>query len=288
MDTLQQTPQTPSSWQASLALRLGRNLRGTVLSHSRHQGPLYVQKPFYPEGRQRAHIYLLHPPGGLVSGDHLQIDIDVDPQAHGLITTPGAGRVYRARSDGALQQQTIALTITDQASLEWLPLETILYPGANTKLNTHISLHGDARFIGWDITCLGLPASGQAFEQGQLRQSLQIHRNGRLALRETLRLDAHSLELLHSQAGLQNHSVNALMVAGPFADSDAELINTLRSNNEAYGDGLTGISQVGEFLVLRHLGPCAEQARRIFTQAWTQIRPALLQTPACPPRIWAT
>lgn len=57
----------PSIWNAELALGLTLTQLGTVLKSCRHQGPLYVQKPFYPEGRELAHLYLLHPPGGMVS-----------------------------------------------------------------------------------------------------------------------------------------------------------------------------------------------------------------------------
>ena len=88
----------PSRWQAELALGFAATKRGVVLQHCRHQGPLYVQKPFYPEGRQLPHVYLLHPPGGLVSGDKLQINVAMARDTQALISTPGAGRVYRARA----------------------------------------------------------------------------------------------------------------------------------------------------------------------------------------------
>ena len=96
-----------SSWRASLSLGFRRTERGSRLVRSEHNGPLYVQKPFYPEGPDCAHVYLLHPPGGMVSGDFLTISAHAEAQSHALITTPGAGRVYRARSDGLLQQQQV-------------------------------------------------------------------------------------------------------------------------------------------------------------------------------------
>ncbi|VAW75894.1 Urease accessory protein UreD, partial [hydrothermal vent metagenome] len=52
-------------WQACLALVFAQHGSNTVLEHSRHYGPLRIQRPFYPEGNL-AHVYILHPPGGVV------------------------------------------------------------------------------------------------------------------------------------------------------------------------------------------------------------------------------
>jgi len=112
------------SWHARLELTLERNAMGTRLSRCRHNGPLYVQKPFYPEGREHAHLYLLHPPGGIVSGDFLDIDVTIKENAAALITTPGAARIYRARDEQPLQRQRISLRAANHATLEWFPLET--------------------------------------------------------------------------------------------------------------------------------------------------------------------
>ncbi len=57
-----------SGWQAELALTFSRCEQRTVLTARHHRGPLRVQRPFYPEGAEVCHLYLLHPPGGVVGG----------------------------------------------------------------------------------------------------------------------------------------------------------------------------------------------------------------------------
>ena len=87
----------------------------TQLTKTKRCGPLIIQKAFYPEGRDCAHLYLLHPPAGIVSGDELRVGIDVQQNAHTLITTPGAKRFYRARTDLSIgdpkQSQVTLITL---------------------------------------------------------------------------------------------------------------------------------------------------------------------------------
>ena len=169
-----------STWQAYLSLSFAKRKRGVRLVESAHEGPLYVQKAFYPEGDHCAHCYLLHPPGGLVTGDKLSIDITSQKNAHALITTPGAGRVYKAREQGGIQTQSIQLNVEQDGCLEWLPLETILFPNSQARLNTRVDLAENAKVITWDITCFGLPANHLKFTQGSVKQSLQIWSKDRL------------------------------------------------------------------------------------------------------------
>ncbi|TDO97332.1 urease accessory protein UreD [Marinomonas balearica] len=276
-----------SQWQAYLKLGFDQTARGTVLKTCDHKGPLYVQKPFYPEGKDTAHVYLLHPPGGLVSGDELVIESKQTPDTHVLITTPGAGRVYKARPDKTLQRQTTHLHVAKDAVMEWLPQETILYPNANTKLINKVELHGSARFIGWEVTCFGLPANQLDFSEGQADQCIQIRVDGRIRLRERLLIDAQSRDLMTRAAGLQANPVNGVLIAGPFKHENAALLESLKDAcREA--DGVSGATLVDEFIVIRSLNNDSERMKRLFTTCWQLVRPELLGRAACEPRIWAT
>lgn len=280
------TAAVASHWDAWLSLGFASGERGTRLVRCRHQGPLYVQKAFYPEGLNCAHAYLLHPPGGLVSGDDLRIAIKVEPQAHALITTPGAGRAYRARSDGALQYQRNQLKVASDGVLEWLPQENIIYPNARARLDTDVELDADASFIGWEITSLGWPASGRDLEAGELQQRLQIRQAGKVVLREHFALQQANRDAVYGSAGLREHAVNGLLVAGPFANEDSELLDELRGLCQHAA--LAGVSQVGSFITVRALANRAEPLRELFSRCWSLLRPALVGVAACPPRVWNT
>ena len=103
-------------WQAEL--KLDYQLKGdkTCLAKKSQKGPLTVQRPFYPEGGI-CHNYILHPPGGVVGGDELQIQLKANRGAHSLITTPGATKFYRSKAD-LESQQTQTISVDSNAIVE--------------------------------------------------------------------------------------------------------------------------------------------------------------------------
>lgn len=121
-----------------------------MLASARHHGPLTVQRPFYPE-EDVCHLYLLHPPAGIVGGDELHIAVTLDENSHTLITQPGAGKFYRSRGPQALLRQHF--TLASHATLEWLPQDTILFPGANAAIQTVFNLTSASRLLA-SICCV--------------------------------------------------------------------------------------------------------------------------------------
>ena len=289
MLALTDQPRSDRSWQATLELQLERTTAGTRLSRSRHIGPLYVQKPFYPEGREHPHIYLLHPPGGIVSGDCLSISIDAKTDAGVLVTTPGAARIYRARQEQPLQRQQVQLTLGAGAILEWFPLETIVFNGACVELETTIDITEGSRFIGWEISCFGLPACAEPFHHGSYQQHYQLRKDGLPLFVERLVIDPQRDSLLMAKAGLQGNPVTGFFLLGPIIDDAEPVLESLREQVlQLEMQSLAAISKVGDFYVGRYMGKSAEQARKIFIAWWKILRPRLLDREACAPRIWST
>jgi urease accessory protein len=272
-----------AGWVAEL--ELGFRARGTqtILAHRQHVGPLQVQRPFYPDGERACHVYILHPPGGVVGGDSLLISADVESGAHALLTTPAAGKLYRSDEDVA--RLTQELKVADGAWLEWLPQETIAFDGARAVSATRVALTGTAGFIGWEILCLGRPAAGETYAHGEFVQRFEIWRDGTPLWWERNAL-LGGAPVLHTPWGLAGRSVVATLVAVGHAPSALPALRELL--NAEHDDSEFAVSQLRDVLVCRYLGNSAEQARTGFIAAWRLLRPALWGIEASPPRIWAT
>ena len=280
-----------SQWDASLRLVFDRIDGKTKLSERAHRGPLYVQKPFYPEGKEHPHVYILHPPGGIVSGDCLEVDIDVSKGASGLVTTPGATRFYRARENNGVQTQDTQIIVREGASFEWFPMETIIFNKANVRISTTIDLEEGGNFIGWEISCFGRPASSDLFTEGAFYQNYFLRINGQPQFVDHLSIEGGPESVLSDCSGFRGNTVSGFILIGPFLDSEEVFQESLRSAYEAIDlneSDLTAISKVSNFFVGRYLGNSADTAKKIFLSWWSVLRPFLLNRSPCAPRIWST
>ena len=278
-------------WRGSLQLDYrAEPLRGQprTVVHDRHDGPLRVLASLYPEAPAVCHNVLVHPPGGLVAGDDLSVDVTLQREAHALITTPGATRCYR--STGATATQHVRARVDAGARLEWLPLETIAYSGCIAQSHLRFELAPGAEMIGWDVLALGLPASDQAFERGRYTQSLELpglwHERGLI--------DSADQRLLDSPLGWDGRRVLATMwwasgtpAAHPHLGALLEAVRTATQ-----GDPLqrsSGASAVRDrVVVLRVLAPRVEPAMALLVKVWSLWRPIAWQMASCAPRVWRT
>jgi len=305
-------------WHGHLQLHYTREgARTTALD--RHHGPLRVLQRLYPEGEGICHHVLVHPPGGIVGGDVLELDTRLDAGSHAVITTPGASRFYR--SGGPLALQQVRASVGPGARLEWLPMETIAYRGCHAHNQLHVDLAPGAQMMGWDVLALGLPAAGAPFDAGRYRQEITLPD----MWQERGVIDGSDGLLLHGPLGLAGHAVVACLwladgagplraegpgphavggpgphaaggpgpqPAGPPRDRQRTeaLLDAARALIDASGvAGTAGVSAVHPgLLVLRALGHRVEPVMALLQAvrgAWRQLHWGLA---AHPPRVWRT
>lgn len=270
--------QAPEGWQARLRLRFARRGGGTYLAERQHVGPLMVQRTFHPE-REVCHAYIVHPPGGVVGGDQLDLRVDVEEGAHALLTTPAAAKFYR--SDGRIAHQTQTIS-ADRGVVEWLPQETIFYRDARVRSQTQVHLSPGSKFIGWEVQCLGLPARKEPFDSGDLRLHLELWLDNVPLLIDRLRIRGDGAAR-HALWGLAGHEAIGTLLAYPADRGMVELIRRTVAERAQYAATL-----VDGVLVCRCVSNQAEHVRGTFIKIWQVLRPALLNRDAVPPRIWNT
>ncbi|MCY7306413.1 MAG: urease accessory protein UreD [Rhodoferax sp.] len=274
-------------WHARLQLDYRLESARTV-ARFQHSGPLRILQSLYPEGDAVCHNVLVHPPGGLVGGDTLEISVEAATGSHALLTTPGATRFYRSTGEAALQHTRIR--VQQNARVEWLPLEAICHSGCRAENRLQLDLAPGAELLGWDVTALGLPAAGQPFNHGDFVQHIGMPGvwldRGRLAAGDTVLLD--------SPLGLagQRCLASIFFCAGTplertrrqhALDCAREVLQAHPLVNKA---GAT--SPNNQVVVARVLAPLVEPAMQLLRQVWSAWRRELWQMRAATPRIWST
>ena len=273
-------------WRGSLALDY-RVRDGRTLVHDRHDGPLRVLRPLYPEGGV-CHSVLVHPPGGIVGGDELAVELTLGEGAHALLTTRGATRFYR--SAGAAATQTLRVVAASASRLEWLPLETIAYSGCEATNQLRFDLADGAETIGWDVVALGLPESERPFDAGRFTQSIELP--GRWLERGSVA--AGDARLLDSPLGWAGRRVLATMwfaAGGALASARSDaLLAAARAAAEAHAlAGACGATSPQDgVIVVRALADRVEPAMDLLQRVWRAWRPLAWGLAATAPRVWST
>ncbi|TBO32575.1 urease accessory protein UreD [Aquabacterium lacunae] len=282
------------SWLGHLTLDYRRDGERTT-AHDRHDGPLRVLQRLYPEGPEVCHHVLVHPPGGIVGGDVLNVQATLAEGTHAVITTPGATRFYK--SSGATAEQSLVARVADGARLEWLPLETIAYRGCKAVNRMRFELAPGAEMMGWDLLALGLPAANEAFDSPDHADAFftqEIELPGVWLERGTVKASDH--RLLDSPLGWAGRRVSGTFW---FATGSAmpnarrqQLLDLARTHIDALpadAPCVAGATSTHErAVVVRALAARVEPMMGLLAAIWADWRQHGWQVTPCPPRVWKT
>ena len=285
------------TWHARLDLHYTLDGAGGTVGHDRHEGPLRVLKRLYPEGPRVCHHVLVHPPGGIVAGDRLEVRAKLDGGTHALVTTPGATRLYRRSEVQAqaqlLAEQQVSAELDAGARLEWLPMETIAYPGCAAQTALRFALAPGAEMLGWDVLALGLPASDAPFASGSLTQSVELPG----VWLERGRLDAADTALMDAPLGLAGRRVLAWFASGQAIDDArrerlleaARELGPLQEPPAAQAAVLAAATAPNpQVVVVRAMADRVEPAMALMQAAWARWRRVAWGLDAPVPRVWRT
>lgn len=288
----QQTAENPSQfWYACLELGFSYQAANqrTTLAYRKHSGPVRVQKMLWPEKSGVCHAIIVHPPAGIAGGDHLTFDIQVDMNAHALVTTPGAGKWYKTNAKQAFQH--IHIRLKDNAIFEWLPQETMLFNGAHAESETLIHLDIAASFIGWDILVLGRQARNECFTEGQYRNQFQLLRDNRLLVADRLNFSGND-RWLTSRLGMNGHAVmGSFWAVAPekyrssvYLDEHVAVIRELMMRMKVN----VSLTLLDDVICARFLGDDVRQCHDAFAAIRAKLRRYWFDLDEEFPRIWRT
>ncbi len=142
----------------------------------------------FPRNRSPAlEAVLVNTAGGMAGGDNFEIGISVGEQAQIVVTTTAAEKVYRTLGpDTAVD---VKIEVAANATLAWLPQETILFDRSRLVRRIEVDLASTARMILAEALVFGRSGMGEVVERGCLFDQWRIRRSGKLIHAEGIRLD---------------------------------------------------------------------------------------------------
>jgi len=267
-------------WHGSLNLIYGKRNNSTQILASQNQAPLKIQRPFYPEGSEVCHSVILHTAGGVVGGDRLSINIELQPITHALITTAAASKIYR--SNGKVAQQNINIKVDSHACMEWLPQPTILFNGAEYRQNLKVELAPEAIWMSWEIIRFGRSARGEKFLSGNWQSYTEVWQESYPLWidRQLLKGESEMVDSLLGLAG--NCVVGSFVFVGQSVT--AEVVTNIRALWEGLDSnisGETGVTRIPKGMLCRYRGKSTIDVKNWFHSVWHYLRILYLKRPSC-------
>jgi urease accessory protein len=195
---------------SSTAALLKQRAHGHVKLHMRQSGVEHIREVGSSKVRlppASGQAYLINTAGGLAGGDAFSNEILIGKNSALTITTQAAERVYRSLGPPATVENNIK--VEADASLHWLPHETILFDGASLNRCNNIELNSGSRFLGLEATIFGRKASGENITSIFFREEWRIKLDGKLIHSDIIKLET---ELPSSKATLENNRAIATLI----------------------------------------------------------------------------
>lgn len=134
-------------------------------------------KMVFPRRNDKLEAIIVNTAGGITGGDQFQIEARAGVGTALTLTTQAAERAYRAQA-GQTGRLKTSLTASADATLHWLPQETILYEGARLTRDLTVQLASNASFLMVEPVLFGRRAMGEDLNDLEFRDRVSIHRDG--------------------------------------------------------------------------------------------------------------
>jgi urease accessory protein len=268
----------PSSLQAA-TIRARGEIRAdfartgprTNLGHVHQSGGLRLHCPKVSAGCEAV---LINTGGGVLGGDKWHLAFKAEGEASVTLTTQSAERIYRAATEVAEIDVTLALA--PKSFIAWLPRETILFEGAGLHRRFEVDMTADAGLLALESYVFGRLAMGETEITGRLHDCWRVRRDGKLVFAEDFRLDGEIAKILDEPACGKGARATATLL---YVATDCE--TKLAALRAKVTDALCdfGASTWNGILVARVLSPSPELLRSTILSMVQTLRGSV-------PRMW--
>ena len=275
----------PSSVHGAAEIGFANSGGVTRLCHLYQRDPLRVLFP-RPESGEPPQAVIVTTSGGLVAGDRIDVSVTIADGATAHITASAAEKIYR--SLGQTTEINQSMQVSNNAVLEFLPPETILFDSARLRRATTVDLAARGAFLGGDIVIFGRRARGERFTRGLLHEVWEIRREGRLIWGDALHLADDVARVIKDPACFDGAAGYATLILSPAGGASNALLDDARAIQfAANGDRVRGgISIVNGLLIARWLGFDVLRMQQAYAELVGVLRSTALNLPGRLPRLW--
>jgi urease accessory protein len=160
--------------------------------------------------------------GGTAGGDRYDIACHAEAGADLTVSTAAAEKIYR--SGGMAAEVAIRLNVAADASLAWLPQETIFFDDARLSRRIDVTLAEGASALIAEAIVFGRSAMGEAVRTGSFIDRWRIRRGGKLVFAETVKLEGMIADQLAEPAVADGNVALATVLIAPGRQAHVEAI----------------------------------------------------------------
>ena len=171
----------------------------TVLAAQSFRAPFHISKPYWDADTRALLVQVVNPTAGILSGDQLDSQIEVQSDAALLVTTPSASRLFQMRGGEAECRQHF--TVSAGSWLEVMPEPLVPHRGSRYRQVTSIDVDATGALFFVDQLMPGRVGHGEAWVWDRLCLELTVRVSGELVLRERLEQTGQQLREMAQFAG---------------------------------------------------------------------------------------
>lgn len=235
-------------------------------------------------------VHLNNVSGGVLAGDRLVLDVEVEAGVQAQLTTTGATRLYRHRAGATDSEQRTTFRVGDGAMLEYLPDPVIPFARSRHTQRTSIELGRGSTLFWWEAIAPGRLASGERFAFERLQIGADVRVADRPVMREDYVLEPQRSDLAAmARMFAYSHTVSfvAIQEGRPpaFWRRLEDCLNEMARVRSVQGEALWGASTlVSDGLVVRGMSTSGRFIFEPLIEFWRTARVAITGEDAAPPR----
>ena len=280
MNVLAQLPTMQRSFGAG---RISvKNSEGqTKLDRLYQEGAARIRLPKVYIDNPHIEAVLINTAGGMTGGDSYSWTAHAGENTALTLTTQACEKVYRASSDRA--EITTQLSAGRDATLNWLPQETILFEQSALSRNLDVRLAQGTTFLASESVILGREMMGETVASTQFHDRWRVWLDNQLVHAEDTKLDGDLKAFHHSPALLKDaRAFASLLLIAAQAEQKLEPLRKLFQTQKilASGASFVKIDETGKL--------CARLVARDGAELRRTLIPALelLNNEAGMPKVW--